>query len=508
MTTFALMIWPLVGLVFFRTLGIQAAIAATIIGGYLLLPTRGGFDLPMLPPVNKHFVAAVTALVLVMIFSRRSGTGSLPGWVPRSPVIAGLIALLIFGAIGTTLTNSDPLRIGGGQIPGLRPYDAGSGISSILMTLIPFLIARKFFATAESHRVLLTVLAVAGVGYAFLALWEVRMSPQLNRIVYGYFPHNWHMHVRGGGFRPVVFLNHALWLAIFLACACLAAFGLWRIGGTRWRHGFLLGGLWLLMTVVLAKNNGAIGIMMLLLPVVLFLPFRMQILAAAAVATALTVYPVMRANGIAPTGFAVETFRKLRPGSEAGLQYRLQQEDMLLSKALERPVFGWGGWGRGRVYDEQGRDISATDGHWIIVFSQGGWVGYIGSLGLLTYAVFALALRWRRYELDPATAVLSVVLAANMIDLIPNSTETSVTMLLAGALAGRLELVRATVLDPGGAAGGASTGVPRNGRPRPGRAGGGRPLPEGPVGLALGAEGPDERSSPFTRFEPKPGRNA
>jgi hypothetical protein len=508
MTTVALILWPFIGLAFFRYLGLQAAIAATVIGGYLLLPSRGGFDLPLLPSVNKGFVAAVTALVLAMIFMRRSGAEYQPGWLPRSPVMLALIGILVVGGIGTTMTNSDPVFTGAALLPALRPYDAASVTMNLFVGLIPFLLARKFFATAESHRTLLIVLVVAGVGYAFLALYEIRMSPQLNNMVYGYFGHDWMQHLRDGGFRPVVFLNHALWLAIFLCCATLAAFGLWRIGGVKQRPLYLLAGLWILMTLVLAKNFGSIAIAFMLLPIVLILPFRLQILAAAAVATALTVYPVMRANGLAPTQWVVETVRSVAPGREGSLEYRLRMEDGLLAKALERPVFGWGGYGRGRVYDELGRDTSITDGHWIIVFSNGGWFQYIGSLGLLTYAVFALAVRWRRYQLDPPTAIVAVVLSANMIDLIPNSTVTSVTLLLAGALAGRLELVRQreaaearSIPAPGGGA--AAAGRGRVPGPR-----GGRLVPEVAIDVPVRAKGRGDRTSPFTRFIPKPGRNA
>jgi hypothetical protein len=507
MTTVALILWPLVGVAFFRFLGFQAAIAATIIGGYLLLPSRGGFDLPLLPSVNKDFVASVTALVLAMAFMATSGAAYRPGWLPRSPVILGLIGLLVVGGIGTVLTNKDPVFTGAAVLAGLRLYDAGSMTMNLAVSLLPFLLARKFFATAESHRTLLAVLAVAGAGYALLALYEIRMSPQLNSMVYGYFGHDWMQHLRDGGFRPVVFLYHALSLAIFLSCACLAAFGVWRIGGTKWRPWFLFAGLGILVTVVLAKNFGAIAITALLLPVVLLLPFRMQILAAAAVATVLTVYPVLRTSGLAPTGWVVETVRTIAPGREGSFEYRLRMEDALLDKALEKPLFGWGGWGRARVYDEQGRDTTVTDGQWIILFSNGGWFQYVGALGLLTYAVFALAVRWRRYELDPATAVLSVVLAANLIDLIPNATQTSITLLLAGALAGRLELERSKSGAPSAGRDGAADGRPENGRVRPSRAGGGRMRPAVALGMASGIEGKAAAASPFTRFAAKPGRN-
>ena len=33
------------------------------------------------------------------------------------------------------------------------------------------------------------------------------------------------------------------------------------------------------------------------------------------------------------------------------LEYRLENEDLLIAKALQRPIFGWGGWGRNCVYD-------------------------------------------------------------------------------------------------------------------------------------------------------------
>jgi hypothetical protein len=261
------------------------------------------------------------------------------------------------------------------------------------------------------------------------------------------------------------------------------------------------------MAIVLAKSFGAIAITVILLPVVLLLPFRMQILAAAAVATALTVYPVLRTSGLAPTEWVVETVRSVSPGREGSLEYRLRMEDALLDKALERPLFGWGGWGRARVYDEEGRDTTVTDGQWIIIFSNGGWFQYVGALGLLTYAVFALAVRWRRYELDPATAVVSVVLAANMIDLIPNATQTSITLLLAGALAGRLELERVKTGEAAAKADGAADGRPENGRMRPARAGGRRMRPGPAVSVAQGAEGAVAGASPFTRFAAKPGRN-
>ena len=127
-------------------------------------------------------------------------------------------------------------------------------------------------------------------------------------------------------------------------------------------------------------------------------------------------------------------------GRARSLQYRLNNEDILLEKANQRPLFGWGGWGRARVYDESGSDISTTDGRWIITIGNEGWFGYLARFGLLTLPIILLTLRKRKYEVTLATSALCLVLAGNLVDLIPNATSTPLTWLMAGALLGRLEL--------------------------------------------------------------------
>ena len=97
------------------------------------------------------------------------------------------------------------------------------------MALLPLILARKFLARPTEHRTFLIVLCTSGLLYSLLALYEVRMSPQLNNMVYGFFPHSWRQHIRGNGFRPLVFLEHGLFLGIFLSTTVLAAFGLARI---------------------------------------------------------------------------------------------------------------------------------------------------------------------------------------------------------------------------------------------------------------------------------------
>ncbi len=442
----ALFAWPLVSIVFFQKLRLPLAILVTIVGGFLLLPTGTSLDLPALPSLNKVTIPALTALILALIFARGSRSDGLRpvGLIPRHPIILVLLAGLVLGSVMTTLTNTDALIYGPMRLPGLRLYDSASVALSVLMMVIPFLLARRYLADPATLRLLLTVLCVAAVAYAFLALFEARMSPQLNRWVYGFFPHSWRQHVRGDAFRPVVFLNHGLVLGIFLSMSLLATVGLFRIDARR-RGLFLAAALWLGLTLLLSRNLGAVMITTVLLPVILFLGVRGQLLVAAVIAGVFMAYPVARTLQILPTAQVIELAENIDPRRAGSFMTRLENEERMLAKASERPLFGWGGWGRSRVFNEKGQDITIADGAWIIVLGLDGWVGYLARFGLLTGPVFLLLFYRRRYDIGMETSVLTIVLAANLVDLVPNSSNTPLTWLVAGALWGRLELQKTGV---------------------------------------------------------------
>lgn len=268
------------------------------------------------------------------------------------------------------------------------------------------------------------------------------MSPQLNNMVYGFFPHSWIQHIRNGGYRPLVFLSHGLELGIFFAVCLIGTAGLLRVAPKDKRPMLWLALAWLFGTLVLCKTLGALIIAVVLLPVILLLGIRTQLMVAAIFAGLVLLYPTTRSLDFFPTerllSFAASVGSPDRVNS---LDFRFINEDMLLEHANERPLFGWGTYGRNRVFDENGNDISVTDGAWVILFGVFGWVGYLARFGLLTIPILLLMLR-RRDDLHPASAALCVALAANLLDLLPNAGLTPITWLMAGAVVGRLELGR------------------------------------------------------------------
>jgi hypothetical protein len=75
-----------------------------------------------------------------------------------------------------------------------------------------------------------------------------------------------------------------------------------------------------------------------------------------------------------------------------------------------------------------------------------GWVGYLTEFGLTALPLLLLAreaLRHRAADLSPFLGAVALVLAINMVDLLPNATHVPFTWLMAGALLGESErLVR------------------------------------------------------------------
>jgi hypothetical protein len=163
-------------------------------------------------------------------------------------------------------------------------------------------------------------------------------------------------------------------------------------------------------------------------------------------------YPTLRGAGLIPTQSLQDIAAGISPDREDSLKFRLDNEDQLLAHANQRPLAGWGGFGRSRIFDpETGRDISITDGIWIIVMGGSGWLGYLATFGLLGMPVLILFWRQKRLDISLATAGLCLMLAANLVDMIPNATMTPLTWLIAGALAGRCRFaagVQDTLADP------------------------------------------------------------
>ena len=431
----ALLAWPLVAMWLFARLPLERAIIWSVLGSFLFLPASFAIDLPGLPPMNKQSLPNL--VLLGIVFCTASTRFRL---LPEDPVAKTLLGLLVAGSFMTTLTNQDPIWIADRFLPGMTLYDALSYAVQQLLTILPFLIGWQYLGTTRAHGEILKALLAAGLAYSVLMLFEVRMSPQLHTMVYGYFPHSFAQQIRWGGFRPVVFMSHGLWVAFFAMTVFIVAVALWRDskqGTPDRRYAYAAG--YLGIVLVLCKSAASLLYGLCLLPIVLLLKIRWQVWIAAVLVLVSLTYPILRGAHLVPTDTILEWAGEIGAERQQSLEVRFVNEDRLLAHAEERPFFGWGIWSRSRVFDpETGEDISVTDGYWVIIIGAAGWAGYLAFFGLLGLPVLRLWLEMRRSGIPPplVTSVLGLLLAINMIEILPNSTLPPWTWLIAGALLG------------------------------------------------------------------------
>jgi hypothetical protein len=456
----ALLGWPLVTRLLFTRFGVRDAICWSIVGGYLLLPTGFGLDAPLLPTFDKSLAPALAVFVICLMggaaptrLSGRKSIGSpppmhvqpLPGWTPKAAMALLLLALAVLTPIGTALLNTDPIRVTDSYIlRGTSYYDGLSFALQALVAVLPLLIGRRYLHDEEAHRRLFYAIFMGGVAYIIPVLAEVRLSPQLHSMIYGYFPSDWRQQKRFGGFRPVVFLQHGLWVAIYMAMATASAVAMWRINADMKRPGglkYFMLFVALFFSLILCKSVGAVLLVVMMIPAIAFLSPRKIMLICAVFGTIVLTYPAARGVGAIPIEKTIAFAESISAERAESLTFRVRNEELLLERAAQRPLFGWGSWGRSLVFDDRGSKKTIQDGLWIIIIGQHGWLGYIATFGLLVLPVLSLAL-FHGKKVSIATAGLAAVSIINMLDMLPNSSLTPVSWLIAGALWGRAEALR------------------------------------------------------------------
>jgi hypothetical protein len=515
-----LLAWPVASFVMFKRMSRPAALIWTLLLAYLLLPAKTALDAPLLPPLNKDGSPVLAAFLFCLLgvgntlTSKAAKMASLteerPGWLPQSPMVRLLLAVLLLEPIVTGILNSDDVVYGPLTLPGITPYDSLSGVMKQGVMILPFLMGRKLLSTPQNVRLLLAAMVLSGLIYTIPALIEIRISPQLHSLVYGFFPHSFAQTSRYGGWRPQVFMVHGLHLALFFSMVFLSAVTLTRqndLPTTRQRSKAQNGertldelgagrpvfaAVWLGIILVLCKSTGALLSTVLVAPLVVFSSKRTQLIAAAMVAVIILIYPTIRGGNIIPTAKLVSVANFISEERAESLSDRFENEDILLEKARQRPFFGWGGWGRPLIYDVfEGGQVSTPDGLWIIIFGESGWIGYFSVFGLLTLPLFISLRHFNRPDLTWEVSGLCMILCLNLSDLLLNSGISPLTWLIAGAVLGNAErlthvpaaagfmqangpssrVLRRARLDPTPAPG------PADGPTRPGL--GGRPIKKG-----------------------------
>ena len=328
---------------------------------------------------------------------------------------------------------------------GLGPYDGLSGVlNRTAMWGLPYFIGRLYFDNRQALAELAFGLFIAGLIYMPFCLWEVVMSPRLHKIVYGWHPHDFGQAKRGGGFRPVVFMEHGLMVAMWMVTAFLSGYQLLRSGWlvekfpqfkAFWKPTILM----LLMTVILNKSTGAMFLMVLGMLMLHGLQASRSSLPFLVLLLLPLLYVITRGGGYWDGQNLINAVASVASEERVGsLAYRLDNETILAERAKERPLLGWGAYGRSFVRDEEGKPISVPDGLWILVFGQNGIFGLSALLSLLVLPplLFMRLYPPRRWDTISVRAIAAtpLLMALFTLDSLFNAMFNPLIILLAGSI--------------------------------------------------------------------------
>lgn len=401
------------------------AVIISFITAWLFLPIAE-YPLPGMPNYTKMSATCWGIFIAALLFDNRTILSFKPSWWDL-PIMAWCLCPLC-----SSLSN------------GLGIYDGVATVFRYTVTWgFPYLIGRIYFSHLKGMKEFAMGILIGGVVYIPLCLFESRMSPQLHYWCYGFYQNSFAQTYRWGGWRPMVFMEHGLMVGVWMISATLIGWWLWKTGAVRKIH--KISAPWivipLFVTTMMVRSTGAI-LLLCLGAGILWVTFKIKrnILIIVLILMPLG-YMATRSTGLW-TGYALQAYiaSHLNEDRAYSLWFRMENENILAEKALARPVFGWGGWGRARVYNEEGEDVSVTDGLWIIVLGQNGLFGLTALSAALLLPIVNLlrhysAKQWANAAVAPC-AVLAVLLGLYMIDSLLNAMVNPIFMVAAGGLAG------------------------------------------------------------------------
>ncbi len=415
---------------FFNRFPARQAVIIGFIVAWLFLPQKE-FPLPGLPDYTKVSATCYGIAIATIIYDIGRFRSFKFSWVDLPMLIWCLCPL------ASSISN------------GLGTYD---GLSSALLQTItwgaPYFLGRIYLNSLEGLSQLAKGIFLGGLVYVPLCLFEIKMSPQLHRLVYGFSPYSFAQTIRYGGYRPSVFMQHGLEVGMWMMAATLIGICFWKTGIVRQVYGIPISWLVLalLVTFILIKSTGAYFLLFLGIGILIFAwQFRSSFIVLLLIAF---IYIYFGQNTLTETYVSdqiVTSVSGIVPRERIqSLEFRFNNEEMLTDKAREKIVFGWGGWGRNRVYkyswDGKLIDVSITDSLWIIAFGQNGLVGLMSVFSAFFFPAIAFIQRypasyWFKPQVAPA-AVITIILLLYMVDSLFNAMINPIFILACGGVAG------------------------------------------------------------------------
>jgi hypothetical protein len=357
--------------------GTRGVMAALVIG-WLFLPPARGINLPGIPEFTKEFSVSYAVLLGVLL----SDANRLISFKPR--LIDIPMFIWIITPFFSSITN------------GLGVYD---GLSTIYFNFfvfgVPYFLGRIFIRNPDDVRTVAIWFILAGLIAVPMALWESRMSPQLNHTLYGYYASPFHMAQRLGGYRPTLFMRHGLEVGLWMATSSAVALWLWITTSKQikiFNYPLPIFAMIVLGTTILCRSLGALILIAGTTSTAFFVRTTGLRFALITLVLVPGVYQSIRISNVWAPDQILEIIRSYDEDRASSLESRLQQELDIAQHALQKPLFGWGGFNRYRPSDDQG-EVHAVDGMTTITFGKNGLVGLIAFMSLTALPSLLIIIR-------------------------------------------------------------------------------------------------------------------
>ncbi len=405
----------------------QRAVVVSIIVAWLFLPLAE-YKLPGIPAYTKISATCYGILLATIIYDVGRFSSFRPGWLDL-PMLIWCVC-----PFASSITND------------LGPYDGISATFAQIVTWgVPYFLGRIYLNNLTGLRQLAIGIFIGGLIYVPLCLYETRMSVNLHALVYGFNSESssYLISLRYGGYRPSVFMVSGLMLGVWMMTATLIGIWLWKTKVIKQLWGIPISWLVvvLLITFVLVKATGAYTLLVLGLVILFVGRWFRTAFPLLLVMVGISSYLYLGATGNFPSAPIVSYMSQVFNADRIqSLQFRFDNELILGEKARQRIIFGWGGFGRNRVYNEYGTDISITDSLWMIAFGTQGIVGLSSLTASLLLPVSFFWLRypassWSHPKIAPAAA-LAVALTLYMLDCVLNAMTNPIFALTCGGISG------------------------------------------------------------------------
>ncbi|HRI88276.1 MAG TPA: O-antigen ligase domain-containing protein [Candidatus Hydrogenedentes bacterium] len=417
--------WPFVLVAMFMMMPSRRAVIVGLITAWLFLPVAE-YQFRGIPEYNKMTATSISLFLATLFFDPTRVLSFRPKWIDLPMLI------VCFCPLASSLTN------------GLGLYDGLSESNGQLMKWgLPYFLGRVYFTDYQSMRELAVGVFIGGLIYLPFCWFEMRMSPQLHRMTYGYHQHAFVQTIRMGGYRPMIFLQHGLMVGMWMTTATLCGLALWQTkvltsirGIPMWMILSVLG-----VTTIMCRSTGAILLLMAGVGVFITIRYMRTSLGLVALAGVCAFYIAVRAFGIWDGSEMIDATNSVFGAERAqSVATRVYNEEALTQKARIQPVFGWGGWGRSRIHNESGKDITITDSQWVITLGANGLLGMTAMLAAVLLPAILLARKvppaWWNHPVASPVAALAVVVVLWMADNTMNAMFNPVYVVIIGGLAG------------------------------------------------------------------------